>query len=211
MDRPTGRVIRRYERDRPGELVHVDIKKLGRIPDGGGWRANGREGQWRHQDQRAVTGPAHRLRLHPFGGRRPQPAGLFGDPGGRAQRDRRRVLATCRHLVRPARHRGRGGADRQRVLLPKSGLRRGPGRRQASPDPALSTADQRQGRTVQPHDAGGMGLRQALRLTTPNASRRSATSCISTIITAATLLSGESHRSAASTTLRVTTPRISAT
>jgi transposase InsO family protein len=42
MDRPTGQVIRRYERDRPGELVHVDIKKLGRIPSGGGWRAHGR-------------------------------------------------------------------------------------------------------------------------------------------------------------------------
>ena len=43
MDRPTGRVIRRYERDQPGELVHIDIKKLGRVPDGGGWRVNGRE------------------------------------------------------------------------------------------------------------------------------------------------------------------------
>ena len=32
---------RRYERDRPGELVHIDVKKLGRIPDGGGWRAQG--------------------------------------------------------------------------------------------------------------------------------------------------------------------------
>ena len=42
MDRPTGRVIRRYEKDRPGELVHVDIKKLGRIPDGGGWRVLGK-------------------------------------------------------------------------------------------------------------------------------------------------------------------------
>ena len=42
MDRPTGRVIRRYERARPGELVHVDIKKLGKIPDGGGWRMLGR-------------------------------------------------------------------------------------------------------------------------------------------------------------------------
>ena len=42
MDRPTGRVIRRYERPSPGELVHVDIKKLGRIPSGGGWRAHGR-------------------------------------------------------------------------------------------------------------------------------------------------------------------------
>ena len=43
MDRPTGRVIRRYERSTPGELIHIDIKKLGRIPDGGGWRALGRQ------------------------------------------------------------------------------------------------------------------------------------------------------------------------
>ena len=46
----TGEVIRsskttavRYERDRPGELVHMDVKKVGRIPDGGGWRAHGRQ------------------------------------------------------------------------------------------------------------------------------------------------------------------------
>ena len=32
----------RYERARPGELIHIDIKKLGRIPEGGGWRAHGR-------------------------------------------------------------------------------------------------------------------------------------------------------------------------
>ena len=45
----TGAVIRasktttvRYERARPGELVHMDVKKLGRIPDGGGWRTHGR-------------------------------------------------------------------------------------------------------------------------------------------------------------------------
>ncbi|MFD8638214.1 leucine zipper domain-containing protein, partial [Streptomyces sp. NPDC059656] len=36
FDRPTGTVIRRYERERPGELIHVDVKKLGRIPEGGG-------------------------------------------------------------------------------------------------------------------------------------------------------------------------------
>jgi transposase InsO family protein len=41
LDRPTRRVVR-YERDRPGELVHVDIKKQGRIPEGGGWRIHGR-------------------------------------------------------------------------------------------------------------------------------------------------------------------------
>jgi transposase InsO family protein len=43
MDRPSGRVIRRIKTDHPGELVHVDVKKLGRIPDGGGWRGHGRE------------------------------------------------------------------------------------------------------------------------------------------------------------------------
>jgi transposase InsO family protein len=49
LDPMTGEVIRsskqtatRYERSRPGELVHMDVKKLGRIPDGGGWRAHGR-------------------------------------------------------------------------------------------------------------------------------------------------------------------------
>jgi transposase InsO family protein len=46
----TGVVIRaskstavRYERDQPGELTHMDVKKIGRIPDGGGWRLHGRE------------------------------------------------------------------------------------------------------------------------------------------------------------------------
>ena len=43
LDRPTGAVIRRYERERPGELIHVDVKKLGRIPDGGGHRTLGRQ------------------------------------------------------------------------------------------------------------------------------------------------------------------------
>ncbi|WP_067829118.1 IS481 family transposase [Actinomadura kijaniata] len=38
LDRPTGQPIRRYERHLPGELVHIDIKKLGNIPDGGGHR-----------------------------------------------------------------------------------------------------------------------------------------------------------------------------
>jgi len=40
-DRTSGAVVR-YERERPGELVHLDVKKLGRIPDGGGHRAHGR-------------------------------------------------------------------------------------------------------------------------------------------------------------------------
>lgn len=50
LDPITGAVIRssktttiRYERDQPGELVHIDVKKIGKIPDGGGWRLRGRE------------------------------------------------------------------------------------------------------------------------------------------------------------------------
>ena len=41
IDRPTRQVVR-YEREHPGELVHVDVKKLGKIPAGGGWWAHGR-------------------------------------------------------------------------------------------------------------------------------------------------------------------------
>jgi len=49
LDALTGQPVRRgpvsrvrYERQRPGELIHIDVKKLGRIPEGGGWRAHGR-------------------------------------------------------------------------------------------------------------------------------------------------------------------------
>ena len=34
--------VKRYQRDSPGELIHVDVKKLAGIPDGGGWRTRGR-------------------------------------------------------------------------------------------------------------------------------------------------------------------------
>jgi transposase InsO family protein len=42
LDRSTGRNVRRYEHAAPGDLVHCDVKKLGRIPEGGGWRIHGR-------------------------------------------------------------------------------------------------------------------------------------------------------------------------
>ena len=49
LDALTGEPVRRgpvsgvrYEREHPGELIHIDVKKLGRIPQGGGWRAHGR-------------------------------------------------------------------------------------------------------------------------------------------------------------------------
>jgi transposase InsO family protein len=42
VDRATGEPIRRYEHEHPGDLLHMDVKKLGRVPDGGGWRYVGR-------------------------------------------------------------------------------------------------------------------------------------------------------------------------
>lgn len=62
LDPITGAVIKasrvtavRYERDRPGELAHMDVKKLGRIPEGGGWRLHGR-GPGDHRDRNAPVG-----------------------------------------------------------------------------------------------------------------------------------------------------------
>lgn len=68
LDPMTGERIRaskttavRYERERPGELVHMDVKKLGRIPDGGGWRALGRDVADRHRDVRIGYDYVHSL------------------------------------------------------------------------------------------------------------------------------------------------------
>lgn len=59
----TGQVIRsskttavRYEHDHPGSLVHMDVKKVGRIHDGGGWKAHGREHGQTSQQKRARIG-----------------------------------------------------------------------------------------------------------------------------------------------------------
>jgi transposase InsO family protein len=59
LDRATAVPVRRYERDRPGELVHVDVKKLGNIPDGGGWRVTSR---LQGRRNRALTRGAGRIR-----------------------------------------------------------------------------------------------------------------------------------------------------
>jgi transposase InsO family protein len=55
IDRATGEPIRRYEHNHPGSLIHADVKKLGNVPDGGGWRYLGRR---RGLDNRIAT--AHR-------------------------------------------------------------------------------------------------------------------------------------------------------
>ena len=49
VDRVTGEPVRRYGHPAPGDLLHVDVKKLGNIPDGGGWRYVGRAEGRRHR------------------------------------------------------------------------------------------------------------------------------------------------------------------
>jgi transposase InsO family protein len=63
LDPITGEVIKaskttavRYERARPGELVHMDVKKIGRIPAGGGWRLHGRVNQEATRDRTTKLG-----------------------------------------------------------------------------------------------------------------------------------------------------------
>ncbi|MGO9508715.1 MAG: IS481 family transposase [Mycobacterium sp.] len=57
MDRPTGRPVRRIHTTRCGELVHIDVKKLARIPDGGGHRMLGDVAG--RPNQRARAGYTH--------------------------------------------------------------------------------------------------------------------------------------------------------
>lgn len=59
LDQATGLPVRkpkpvRYEKQTPGELLHVDIKTLGMIPDGGGWRMLGRQAGNRNNKKRGL-------------------------------------------------------------------------------------------------------------------------------------------------------------
>jgi hypothetical protein len=46
----------RYEHDHAESLIHIDVKKLGRIPDGGGWRAQ-REGSGSRETASTTSTP----------------------------------------------------------------------------------------------------------------------------------------------------------
>ncbi|WP_448614565.1 IS481 family transposase [Modestobacter sp. URMC 112] len=64
IDRRTGERARRYEHDHPGSLLHVDVKKLGNIPDGGGWRYLGRQQGTNNRHATARTSGKPRSRHH---------------------------------------------------------------------------------------------------------------------------------------------------
>jgi len=59
MDRPTGRLIRRIETSQCGELVHIDVKKLARVPTGGGHKKLGRSSETKRRSHEARGGYTH--------------------------------------------------------------------------------------------------------------------------------------------------------
>ena len=132
-DPMTGEVIRaskttavRYERDRPGELVHMDVKKIGRIPDGGGWRAHGREmgRTWPRRRPGSATTTSTPSSMTTAGSRTP-----------RSSTTSKATPAPSSSLVRsklrrPRRH-DRDAHDRQRLELHPQSLRS----RRSSPQP----------------------------------------------------------------------------
>lgn len=136
-------VVRRYEHDAPGDMIRVDVKKLGRIADGGGHRIHGR--QQGKKNRRSIK---HGYWYIHNGCRRPLTPGLLRTPHRRTQRDRGRILEPRPGILRGRRDHGRARPDRQRFLLPLEGLRQDARRRRdhSQAHAPLPTPDQRQGR-----------------------------------------------------------------
>ena len=95
----------RYERDRPGELIHIDVKKLGRIQGGAGKRICGGGSHYnRTLHRRRRQPPQHRrLGLRPRRDRRRHPPGLRRSPRA-TRRPRPRSAFLRRAIAFFARH-----------------------------------------------------------------------------------------------------------
>ncbi len=160
----------RYERSRPGELVHIDVKRLGRIEGGAGKRAFGSEHRLRlqlHLDRSRGQAPAlGRLRVRARLRRRLQPPRLRGGAGGREDDDRDRLPRTSRLLLSTPRDPRRAALDRQwlRLRLGDPRARVPQARNPPQPHPALPAADERESRALHPHTPGRLGLRRDLSL-----------------------------------------------
>ena len=147
---PTGesnRVPQPIVARRPGHMVHVDVKKVGRIPDGGGWRVHGK-GSAQAKAVASATKAGVRagyVYLHSA------VDGFSRLAYTEALDDERAVTAIGFNAPRPgvvrrARHHPHSkDRHRQRLLLPRQGLRPRPARRPASIHHALHPAPQRQG------------------------------------------------------------------
>jgi len=153
---------KRYERARPGELVHMDVKKIWRIPDGGGWRGRAMGSTGARKRARIGYDFVHSV-VDDY--TRMAYSEILPDEKG----------ATCAaFLTRAAAAliccrcpKDRTGHHRQPLVLPPLTRRRrghrGPGRNSQVHQAALPVAE-RQGRAVQPHAGHRMGIPADLHL-----------------------------------------------
>ena len=172
VDRATGEPVRRYEHDHPGSMLHVDVKKYGNIPDGGGWRFVGRL----HGDRNRAATPGKPKNAHynPKMGHafvhtviddhsRVAYAEVHDDETAATATAvlRRAVAWFAARDVTTARVLSDNGS--RLPVAPVAGrVRRA--RDQALPHPALPATDERQDRTLPPHHVRRLGLRPLLRL-----------------------------------------------
>jgi leucine-zipper of insertion element IS481 len=157
--RPSGIPVR-FERARPGELMHLDVKKLDAslLAESIGCGA-------RHGDRSVQEASSSGLRLSPRRRGRPLQGGLRPRLLRRTGRDRGAVPAGGRRVLRRSGHSHRAGPHRSPQLLPAvSGPFTGPPADRFPPQahPRLPPPDQRQGRTIHPDLARRVGLRPAL-------------------------------------------------
>ena len=158
----------RYERSRLGELVHIEVKKLGRIEGGAGKRVRG--GGRRHS-HRTYTDAAGTVRstigweyVHVAVDDYSRLA--YVDTPRRESSNRDRLPPSSRCFLPTSRRHCRAVAHRQRLVLPRHPARaRLPTTRHPpSPHSALPATDKRKGRTLHPHPPQRLGLRSDLRL-----------------------------------------------
>ena len=149
--------IRRYEREKPGELIHIDIKKLGRIGSVGHRIAGRQTGVVnRHlgigwEFVHVCIDDASRV--------------AFSQVMKDEKKEKRgRISQGRRRLLRKPGRENRACHDRQWFLLSIQSLREGlqNARPQAHPHQALHAQDQRQGRALHPDEPARMGLRPRL-------------------------------------------------
>ncbi len=187
----------------PGSMIHVDVKKLGNIPDGGGWRTVGR--QQGNRNRAATPGKdrnkhheradAARVRAHRH--RRPLPRRVRRDPRRRDRRHRDRRAPPGGVLVRSPRRHRRTGAVRQRRAYrsPTRGGTRAPSSASARREPAPTGRRQtaRSNASTAPSPTAG----RSAGTTTPNqpAATPCPRGCITTITTGPTPPSARSHPS----------------
>ena len=144
----------RYERRHAGELLHIDIKKLGTI-NGAGWRVTGQRTQPERQPPRPPPRRTRRLGIRARLRRRRNAPGLRRSPRRREGHHRRRLPALRDRVLPAPRHQRRARDDRQRRRLPLDRARRGlPGTRHPTPaNSPLPPTHQRQRRALhQDHD-----------------------------------------------------------